>query len=389
MGSAADTAIPRIIELLADRNERVRRAAARALAELRAAPAVSVPALVRALKDPDMLVRQGAASALGKYVDQAAVIVPHLVTALDDIQAGVRSAAVAALVIDTSGKRVRDIVRKLRDGDEGVRARAAETLGKLGPIGRSGEAALVEMLKTEQGTTLCSVAYALWKIGGSAGVAADTLGRVIENLEASVECRTFALLSIADMGESCGPNGLRAIKMALDDDDLLIRCRAADALLLVAKGISDLKERAVETLVAAVRKGDSKVRRVAIPILGTIENLSKEVQQLLGDMLKDKDAVVRCQAAKILWKVNYERERVKTVTIDALGAKEGFARKFAVDLLGEMKAEARSAVPALRKLLEDSSPAVRRATRVAIETIEGRGDGEKALSSGAAGPEKS
>jgi HEAT repeat protein len=174
LGSRAVTAIPFLIDLLADRTELMRpygfskhstlyptsrgREAARGLAII-GTPAVepllnelmnqdlavrgnvafalgligdsrAVIPLIIALKDRDSHVRENAATALGKIRDQRAG--EHLISVLkEDTNTFVRREAAKALGEIKNSDSMEGLIAALRDEDVGVAEQAAEALGKI------------------------------------------------------------------------------------------------------------------------------------------------------------------------------------------------------------------------------------------------------------------
>jgi HEAT repeat protein len=79
-----DSAVPALIESLADPNPTVRAQAARALARMGPKGHAAVPALILALEDETAAVRVNAARALGQIGPEAQEAVPVLIRALRD-----------------------------------------------------------------------------------------------------------------------------------------------------------------------------------------------------------------------------------------------------------------------------------------------------------------
>jgi len=79
-----DSAVPSLIEGLADPSPLVRAQVARALARMGPRAHAAVPALIIALEDEDQAVRMNAARALGQIGPEAQEAVPALIRALKD-----------------------------------------------------------------------------------------------------------------------------------------------------------------------------------------------------------------------------------------------------------------------------------------------------------------
>jgi HEAT repeat protein len=133
-GTAAAPAVPRLIELLQDRDSEIRWNAARTLGLIGPQAKAAVPALISALKkDDDPLVREHAAEALGDIGPDAKDAVEPLTAALKDPDARVRRDAVRSLgQIGPSAKSaVADVQRLLKDPVERVRKAAEAAYQKL------------------------------------------------------------------------------------------------------------------------------------------------------------------------------------------------------------------------------------------------------------------
>jgi HEAT repeat protein len=127
-GPDAEPAMPRLVELLKDKDSEVRWRAAMTLGKIGPAARGTVPALVAALQDEDALVREHAAEALGDIGPDARDAVPALTTALRDPDARVRRDAVRSLgQIGEAAKAAAPAIRPLLDDKEDRVRRAART----------------------------------------------------------------------------------------------------------------------------------------------------------------------------------------------------------------------------------------------------------------------
>lgn len=110
-----------------DRDWRVRASSGRALGRLAARDAV--PDLVRALRDPVVDVRVVAAAAIWRLPDPAAV--PALLELLRDQEAAARQWAALALGVIRDRRATQPLVTLLRDPEKDVRLDAIRSLGRL------------------------------------------------------------------------------------------------------------------------------------------------------------------------------------------------------------------------------------------------------------------
>jgi hypothetical protein len=85
LGAAGASAVPELVHLLDENDERLVGHAATALAAVRGKAAVAVPALLHALRRPDGHGRPEVVDALAAYAADARVAIPDLVKLLDDL----------------------------------------------------------------------------------------------------------------------------------------------------------------------------------------------------------------------------------------------------------------------------------------------------------------
>jgi HEAT repeat protein len=138
-----------LVKKLQSKDNDVRRAAAKELAEAGPGAGAAVGALTKALKDEDLFVRRFSAQALGAIGPEAKAAVPALSAALKDRRKEVQEAAAVALG-KIGAPAVPALVGALRDADKEpvVRKRAAEALGAMGPeAGKPAVRALTDALR--------------------------------------------------------------------------------------------------------------------------------------------------------------------------------------------------------------------------------------------------
>lgn len=121
------TGISVIIESLGDDDQYIRRAAAKALGNIKSETAVQ--SLIKALGDEDDDVRRAAAEALGNISSETAV--QSLIKVLSDEDQFVRRAAAKALGNLKSEIAVQSLIKALDDDNEYVQKAAADALGNI------------------------------------------------------------------------------------------------------------------------------------------------------------------------------------------------------------------------------------------------------------------
>jgi HEAT repeat protein len=158
MGDRAKPSILNLINLLEDRERKVRRMAADAILRLDS----SCEILVEALRKPDLRIQESVVSALSRIQPGMKEAVPALVGVLNDGDIKVRSTAIDALS-KIGSPSVPALIDSLKVEDK--RAAALETLGKIGPSAEPAIGALVELLRRADAPTLISIVDALGAIG--------------------------------------------------------------------------------------------------------------------------------------------------------------------------------------------------------------------------------
>ena len=220
VGPPAHTALPALMQALADVSVSVSDAAAEAIKSISVespgiaatgavapAPSATLPPpplvqrLVDALKNQDdASARWSAAVALGELGPRGREVVPALMEALDDIDDTVRWAAAVALgkIGPAASEAVRALAAVLSDpSDPVIRRHAATALGHLGPAARAAIPGLIGAFRIREVDVREEVADALVRIGASA---------------------------------------VPALLEALNDDDERVRFEAADALTRIGVG---------------------------------------------------------------------------------------------------------------------------------------------------------
>jgi HEAT repeat protein len=200
MGPPAAEAVPELIAVLDDPEERVGQEAVEALGQIGKA---AVPALIDALvKATAWRVRRGAAAALSRIGPAAAGAVPTLINAVRGPKMEIRRAAAEALgkigppaaeaaipaLVETLGGRA----------TMAVLAAAAEALGAMGPAATTAVPRLTILLKDDRWQVGSAAAEALGKIGPTA---ADAVSELIAVALDSAKWRPAVAAAIVAIGK--------------------------------------------------------------------------------------------------------------------------------------------------------------------------------------------
>ena len=180
---AAEKAKPALVGALRDRDSKVREEAVASLSLLSGSTKSEVLALAACLSDPDRGVRDAAAGAfnyLGSLGVDATAAVPALEAAVGDPDQFVRSAAAMALgrIGAKRPSTVAALTRAVGQGRTemvGYGFTPALSLGMIGPEAKSAALSLRLALKSEDGLTRATAAWALWRVSADQDVAVPVL----------------------------------------------------------------------------------------------------------------------------------------------------------------------------------------------------------------------
>ncbi len=227
------------------------------------------------------------------------------------------------------------LTEALRDPDSGVRAAAAESLGRLSEYAAEALPALVETFKDKKADRFVRsyAAFAIGRIGGDAA-----RGAVPELAAALVE----------------------------KDSPEEVRRSAATALGAMKTDVAG----AASALGRALKDKSVDVRRAAAIALGQIGPENRAALAPLKEAAKDPDKFVRAQALQVLGTLTQDAAEVLRVLTDGMQDQLLEVRLAAIEALGTLGPEARPALPVLRAARTDAQAAVREAAGEAIRKIE-------------------
>jgi HEAT repeat protein len=306
----AEAAVPDLVAALADADERVRDAAAAALA--RAGPHAT-PALLQALADPRAAVVSGALAALRQVpgVD-AKQLLPRLTPLLKHADVGVRVRA-AELVWEGQGDAgvVLPFFRAgVKHADAAVRGVAARGLGRLLWLETGEGKAALELLRERLNDANLDVRRAAVRaLTAPAPAAADrgdspfgpggppvnpglrdpaTLAALLERLQEDDEDIDRELVPALARTGVGGKAAVSPLARCLSGKQPLIRREAARALGRIGGGT----QAAVPALALALRGGDAELRQMAVLALGGIGPDGGAAVEDLAGLLKSQDNVL-------------------------------------------------------------------------------------------------
>ncbi len=223
----------------------------------------------------------------------------------------------------------------LKDSDPGVRAAAAESLGRLSEYARDALPELLEAFKDKKADRFVRgyAAFAIGRVGGSgARDAVPALAEALTDKDTPEAVRRSAATAIGALKED-GAAGAMALGQALKDPNV-------------------------------------DVRRAAATALGQIGADARTALAALKDAAKDQDKFVRAQSLHVLGTMTQDANDVLRVLTDATQDQVLEVRLAAIEALGNLGPDAKAALPVLRGFKNDSQTAIRDAAVEALRKIE-------------------
>jgi HEAT repeat protein len=308
LGPHAKAALPAMRDRLVSADARETYQAARLLGAM---GPDAIPALLTVLDKGQPTARQWALHALGQIGCGDPDVLARFTAALDDPA----THAWAATNLPRLGPAALPVLRKaLNHRDAGVRAQAADALGRFGPYARPAVENLRARLRDEDAEVRALAALALW----------------------AVDRRAEGLVGPLADGVPLGRN-LSPVRSLAVLGSLYPRPREAEAVLL-----------------KTLRHGHPLARRNAVwAVAKHPADRAAVVRALLDMSFKEKEVFVRQEVLLALAGVAPESEQVLLVLAKALGDKNPALRRTALHALGKLGANIGPVLPAVQRLLKD------------------------------------
>jgi HEAT repeat protein len=279
-----------LISAVHHRNPRIRRGAAEVLGDLGPRAIGSVPALTQVLKDKEESVRVAAARALGTIGDRSAV--PSLVLELNDASASVRATASESLGKIRAQESIRALTEKLSDPETVVRVKAAQAIWR---IDRNAEVTVPVLIRALRDRRLGSDAkFVLGEIGPGAKEAVSALVQSLREERVARPLRTppSSALALGRIGVPAVPELIGV----LDHDSAEVRTSAVIALGFIGKPAHD----AVPHLMPLLADKQLEVRQAAALAIGAIDPDNRELVPALKQLARDDDIFLASAASAML-----------------------------------------------------------------------------------------
>jgi HEAT repeat protein len=386
-------AVPVMIDWLSDQDPKLKVEAAKALGEIGGTDAAA--ALTRSLGDPDAAVRTQTVKALGTIGRKGnPSVVIALIPRLEDDKSEVRLATIMQLEELDDRRAVIPLVARFADGTPAVRRQAVQAVGKLGD--RSAVPALIRLMNDPTEDVRTAAVGSLGNLG-----AVDAIDALIEQLSSGSQAFrqkvAYALGQIAGAAPAGkGEDAMRTLVISLKTNDqrqgakeaLRVAGKAAvPALVLHLQGRIDgdpttavellgdaADPRATATLAAELERG-----RVAMPKILRALGATGDPQALVPVLraLASKDTAIRLAAMESLRPLVGADARAGDVLLEHLADEDLEIRVLAAEYLGVVRIGA--AAPKLIALAGPGNPTrLRRAAIDALGEI-GKPDATKAL----------
>jgi HEAT repeat protein len=369
-------------EWLSDQDPKLKVEAARALGEIGGSDAAA--ALTRSLGDPDAAVRTQTVKALGAIGRKGnPSVVIALIPRLEDDKSEVRLATIMQLEELNDRRAVIPLVARFSDGTPAVRRQAVQAVGKLGDrsavpalirlmsdpteevrtaavgsLGNLGAVdaidALIEQLTSGSPTFRQKVAYALGQIAGTAGAGKageDAMRTLVVNLKLNDQ-RQGAKEALRVAGKAAVPALVMHLQGRIEGDPTTAVELLGDAA----------DPRATATLAAELERG-----RVAMPKILRALGATGDPQALVPVLraLASKDTAIRLAAMESLRPLVGADARAGDVLLEHLADEDLEIRVLAAEYLGIVRVSA--AAPKLIALAGPGNPT--RLRRAAIDAL--------------------
>jgi HEAT repeat protein len=386
LNQQAAPAVAEVIDALKDTDSTVRHEAVVALRSIPSNSDAILPALTRVFKEDKGQIRFTIVQMIPRFGPKG---MPLLLEAIKDSDASIRQQAVWAMQ-STGGDLSQyheAILALVKDKDANVRSIVINILGRTG---EKGVMQLGDMLKDPSEQVRWQAAQALQQLGKGAIKALPALAEALHDKNQNV--RNHAVYALAQIGEE----GAKVLtKTFSESKDAQLRNQLLQTMLY-----TQARAHAVPLLKLAVHDPDKDVRQSSIQMLPNLGQ-TQEVFDLLAEALKDKELSVRLTAVYTLQNlgpkgmslleqgltsakeaqmrqailqglINYKHQ-TKTMVgplIEFLKDGQPQVRSQAAQVLGNIGADAKDALPMLKELVNDTNITVRQQAQAAINRIE-------------------
>ena len=365
LGRSAKNAIPSLTAATDDSAAGVRAASIGALAAIAVGDAINPEVFKKGLADKDNSVRTAAAKAVSVLELEEPKLNALLAIAIHDARSSVRKPAAMRLVRSENvpDSIIPDCVAMLSDPDAEVRLASTRILTNLGSRAVSSVPALTKSLNDPDTNVRANAILALAKMESAAEPAVDQLIQAVGSDESVI------VLNAVNALGAIGTKAWRAsstIRKRLDDNTDTVRQAAVANLIRIAP--PDQFRTLVPTIEGVLN--DERhwlVRREAIRVSGQLGGVAKPVVPVLFKELKQ--SVNRRYAVTSLNQIKSTDASHLSAIVNALSYDDNDARIIAANYLGQLGNAAKSAAPELQELTKHNDAKVRSAAESALKRI--------------------
>jgi HEAT repeat protein len=354
-GPRGKAAIPALVKLLQDPDPGVRALAALSLRPIRmdfTSPDLT-PALLAGLKDPDPELRRRVVLVFSGNTPKSPEVINALRQAVKDTDDQVRIGA--AGILCTVPGEAKTLVPVLREALSDIRYRKSALAGltQAGPAAKEAMPALIAALKNPSDVQFAAqAAMTLSFVGGN-----DAVAPLLQALPTAHPQLRPKLVHAMDLS---GTVQVSPFLELTKHGDAEVRMASIQALGRRAGLASEV----VPALTVALNDLDPRVRAMAVQAIDKQGPAAKAAEQPLVALLKDPVAYVRTDAALALISIGKSPADVMPALLPVLQTPNHAARGRVLANLGNLGPEAAAAVPGLMQMLAEPGYARWKASEV-------------------------
>ena len=354
-----------LVDQMSYSNPRVRRAAGKALGQVRPASTIAVEQLRRGLSDDDRLVQAACLASLGALGPRAESAEGPIREKLSDPSEEIRLLATDVLfTISRNEQTVEDFRRLLDDPSEKVQLKAIQLLRATGPTGRTAIPAISSKLSVSNADIRLAATEYLRSHGPLAAEALPGLTRMLD--DSASEIRLAAVKTITQLRSAAMPAYERLAAM-LNDSDAEVRGAALLAMSATGAEFDQLQPH----LVSALNGNDAGLQTESLRLIGRIgKPAASLVPQIIALAEKEDKRKGVERALRGFQRTGPPAESIPAL-IELVNHKENSVRKLAIEFLGLAGPSASDAVPLLERLKDDPDKSIQEAATAALKKIQG------------------
>ena len=345
---------------LEDKNPVVRLTAANSLAKFSSQPEIVLPTLLKSIRDSSSDVQYFTALSLSQLgstaIDKAAEL-------LNDENPKIICASLLTLKFSGSiaDKHLDKVISLTKSQNPAIKAEAIKAVGNLSKDKGKVVPLLIECLKDTNQNIRFATFEAIGHLGSAAKAALPEVTKIIVNSR-NYRIRRAAsdvILSMSFLPEA--KEGIIALAGCLTQNWQL----GMRTVAVFGKMGSNAFP-AVPALVRQAKSGEVEFRAYATLALGEIGFCSKEVNEVLKNLLNDKESLIRGYAADALGKIGF---KALDILIGMLHSENWYTRVVACQSIESIGSKAKSALPEIQKLIKDPDNEVRRSATTCLACL--------------------